>query len=314
MAPGVSTPEKTAPGPLELVQRFVNSVDLESGEDELAGPEELRAWLAERDLIAADARVTRADFEPRDRRARGPARAADGQQRDAAVDAQRVARLDRRGRGRGVRVVFAPGSEPRLAPEAGGVDGAIGAPAGDRRRGGRAGPLGAPQGLPARRLPLGLLRPLEEPLGPLVPDGGLRQHREGARVPRAQAPSAGRRRATTGRRSTGDRGASPRMASLDRVDLEQVGPADVPAGSPAVMPILSPTPASPTSRAASAQRSIRSSVWSGSSLRRGWTPQSSWHWRTTDWLGDERPAPAPAAGRPRSASRWCPCWWATRCT
>ena len=35
MAPGESAPEKTAPQPLYLVQRFVNSVDLENGEDEL---------------------------------------------------------------------------------------------------------------------------------------------------------------------------------------------------------------------------------------------------------------------------------------
>ena len=36
MAPGESTPAKTAPQPLYLVQRFVNSIDLESGEDELS--------------------------------------------------------------------------------------------------------------------------------------------------------------------------------------------------------------------------------------------------------------------------------------
>ncbi len=41
MAPGESTPEKTAPQPLYLVQRFVNSVDLESGEDELSDPDAL---------------------------------------------------------------------------------------------------------------------------------------------------------------------------------------------------------------------------------------------------------------------------------
>ena len=38
MAPGESEPEKTAPQPLYLVQRFVNSVDLEDGEDELHRP------------------------------------------------------------------------------------------------------------------------------------------------------------------------------------------------------------------------------------------------------------------------------------
>ena len=51
MPPGESPPEKTAPEPLELVQRFVNSIDLEDGEDELASPQALRDWLAERDLM-----------------------------------------------------------------------------------------------------------------------------------------------------------------------------------------------------------------------------------------------------------------------
>ncbi len=42
MAPGESTAAKTAPQPLYLVQRFVNSVDVESGEDELSSPKALR--------------------------------------------------------------------------------------------------------------------------------------------------------------------------------------------------------------------------------------------------------------------------------
>ena len=124
MAPGVSTPEKTAPGALELVQRFVNSVDLESGEDELAGPEELRGWLAERDLIAADARVSRADFN-RAIEVREGLRALLMANNGMPLDEERVARLDRAAGRAGVRVVFTAGSEPRLAPESGGVDGAI---------------------------------------------------------------------------------------------------------------------------------------------------------------------------------------------
>ena len=75
MAPGPAIPEKRAPGALELVQRFVNSVDLESGEDELLGPGEPVAQLAERDLIGRDERVTRADF---DRARRSPARSRPG--------------------------------------------------------------------------------------------------------------------------------------------------------------------------------------------------------------------------------------------
>jgi predicted RNA-binding Zn ribbon-like protein len=125
MAPGTSVPEKTAPAPLELVQRFVNTIDLESREDELAGPDELRAWLAERDLIGGDEPVSRADL----RRAidvREGLRALLMANNGMEADAERVARLNRAAARAGVRVVFSPGAEPRLAPEAGGVDGAIG--------------------------------------------------------------------------------------------------------------------------------------------------------------------------------------------
>ena len=125
MPPGASTPEKTAPGPLELVQRFVNSIDMESGEDELGGPAELRAWLAERDLIGRDERVTRADFE-RAIDVREGLRALLMANNGLPLDEERVARLDRAAARAGVRMVFRPGSEPRLAPEAQGVDGAIG--------------------------------------------------------------------------------------------------------------------------------------------------------------------------------------------
>lgn len=42
----------SAPGALELVQAFINTVDLESGTDEVATPETMRAWLAERGLLS----------------------------------------------------------------------------------------------------------------------------------------------------------------------------------------------------------------------------------------------------------------------
>ena len=47
-----------APGVLRLVQRFVNSVDLEDGPDDLADPEGLREWLTDAGLLASFLRYT----------------------------------------------------------------------------------------------------------------------------------------------------------------------------------------------------------------------------------------------------------------
>jgi predicted RNA-binding Zn ribbon-like protein len=51
-----------APDELEHVRAFVNTRDLEEGTDELGSAAALTAWLADRDLIAAGARATRADL------------------------------------------------------------------------------------------------------------------------------------------------------------------------------------------------------------------------------------------------------------
>jgi predicted RNA-binding Zn ribbon-like protein len=124
MAPGESTAAKTAPQPLYLVQRFVNSVDVESGEDELATPDALRDWFAQRGLMDADAAVSSADL----RRAidvREGLRAVLLQNNGLPLDEERVERLDQVVRRAGVRVRFAPGRDPELVAAADGVDGAI---------------------------------------------------------------------------------------------------------------------------------------------------------------------------------------------
>jgi predicted RNA-binding Zn ribbon-like protein len=52
-----------APGRLELVQRFVNTVDLEHGRELLHSPARLQALLVELGLLDAGARVTEAHLE-----------------------------------------------------------------------------------------------------------------------------------------------------------------------------------------------------------------------------------------------------------
>jgi predicted RNA-binding Zn ribbon-like protein len=124
MAPGESTPAKTAPQPLYLVQRFVNSVDVESGEDELSSPEALRDWFVERGLMSAHDDATAADL----RRAidvREGLRAVLLHNNGHPLDQERVERLDRAVRRAGVRVRFESGGDPELVPDADGVDGAV---------------------------------------------------------------------------------------------------------------------------------------------------------------------------------------------
>jgi predicted RNA-binding Zn ribbon-like protein len=124
MPPGESAPEKTAPALLRLVQRFVNSVDLENGQDELASPEALREWLAERDLMDPGEKVTAADL----RRAidvREGLRALLLANAGLPLDAERVERLDAAVGRAGMRMRFRAGAEPVLEPEASGLNGAL---------------------------------------------------------------------------------------------------------------------------------------------------------------------------------------------
>jgi hypothetical protein len=46
------------PVDVDLVGTFVNTLDLESGADDLATPVDLHAWLRQRDLLPDDAKVT----------------------------------------------------------------------------------------------------------------------------------------------------------------------------------------------------------------------------------------------------------------
>jgi predicted RNA-binding Zn ribbon-like protein len=53
---------KAAPGELNHLRQLVNTLDLETHEDELGDPEALAAWLSERDLLTGGEPLTDADL------------------------------------------------------------------------------------------------------------------------------------------------------------------------------------------------------------------------------------------------------------
>jgi predicted RNA-binding Zn ribbon-like protein len=118
-----------APGRLELVRAFVNSVDLEDGVEQLDSPEALSAWLADRGMLAGDddgGRATAPDLERAIalREALRELLLAHHGGHDAAESATHaVEAAARRAR---LEVRFAPDGVARLEPARGGVDGALG--------------------------------------------------------------------------------------------------------------------------------------------------------------------------------------------
>jgi predicted RNA-binding Zn ribbon-like protein len=119
-----SSPEKTAPQPLYLVQRFVNSVDLEDGDEELSSPEALRDWLAERELMDPGDAVGPADLR-RALEAREGLRALMLANSGLPLEADKVEGLDRVASRARVRVSFVAGERPALVTDERGVDGAL---------------------------------------------------------------------------------------------------------------------------------------------------------------------------------------------
>src|SRR3954471_11541425 len=131
MAPSIeaSTPAddhpKAAPGDLNHVRRFVNTHDLEDGSDDIAEPEALRDWLAERGLIDERAELTDADV----RHARAVREALrklllanNGDELEPAA----VETLNAAAKGAELQVRVGPDGSVELAPVRTGIDAAIG--------------------------------------------------------------------------------------------------------------------------------------------------------------------------------------------
>jgi predicted RNA-binding Zn ribbon-like protein len=89
--------EATAPGRLELVRRFANTLDVEHGREALHSPTQLQRLLVELGLLDRNVRVTRRDLERahalRDS-LRELALANNGIPADASLEAELVVRVD----------------------------------------------------------------------------------------------------------------------------------------------------------------------------------------------------------------------------
>jgi predicted RNA-binding Zn ribbon-like protein len=122
-----SSPEKTAPEPLRLVQRFINSTEIHQtrpSDEELVSPEALRDWLAERDLMDGSEPVSDADLA-RALDVREGLRALIMTHNGEPLDRTLLERLDSVARRVQVHVCFGKDAEPELVADSGGVDGAL---------------------------------------------------------------------------------------------------------------------------------------------------------------------------------------------
>jgi predicted RNA-binding Zn ribbon-like protein len=120
------TKQQEAPGELELVRAFVNTVDLEDGEEQLDDPEALGAWLSANELLDPDVRVSGGDL----------ANAIEVREALRAVllthnggptaPASAASALDRAAGRAQIRLRFPDEATAVLEPQAGGVDGGLG--------------------------------------------------------------------------------------------------------------------------------------------------------------------------------------------
>jgi predicted RNA-binding Zn ribbon-like protein len=124
MATSETAPTKPAPPALRLVQEFVNSADLETGEEALGDPDRLKAWLADHDLLDAGEQVSEGDLR-RAIEAREGLRELLVANNGGSADPAAVDGLNRAAGRAALRLAAHPTAPARLEPDASGVDGAL---------------------------------------------------------------------------------------------------------------------------------------------------------------------------------------------
>jgi predicted RNA-binding Zn ribbon-like protein len=114
-----------APGDLELVRSFVNTLDIEDGVDELADAASLGRWLRAHGLLRGGSRPGQAELVAA-RRLREAIRALLLENNGVSVRKEAALVLSRTARRAALAPVFDSEGNARLAPAASGVDGALG--------------------------------------------------------------------------------------------------------------------------------------------------------------------------------------------
>ena len=273
---------REAPGDLETLRAFVNTAEHDTGHDAVATPETLRgvAGGARPALARRDGGRCRAP--PRPAAARGAAPPRGGEPRRAARCGRRRRRWTR-WRGRPLwwcawaRTGGPASRPPGRAPT---PPWPASWPSSTAPRGGHLAPL---QGLPQRHLPVGLLRPVEEPVRALLRHGVRQRGQPGptgvagrlaGRLTRRGAPRppplAGCRcgwaasgpeadLSRTGSALAGLQHRAPRQVSMPSPPSRRSSPPPPVRSSSAVPPRRSSSPAPPPSRSSSGPPRSRSS-------------------------------------------------------
>lgn len=126
MSEQVPSHRQPAPGDLEVIRAFVNTLDVEDADDQLAAPEALVAWLAERDLVDSGVKATRAELRRALELREAFREVLLGHHGGYEVDPEALRTLDAASRRARVEVRFAADGVARAQPARGGVDGALG--------------------------------------------------------------------------------------------------------------------------------------------------------------------------------------------
>ena len=117
--------KRPAPGELELVRGFVNTIDVEAGTELLTSPERLRGWLVERDLLTRKQPVSAGDLR-KALELREALRSLLAHNNGDPLEPPALETLNRAAARAKLAPRFNAGAAPELTPAAAGTDAALG--------------------------------------------------------------------------------------------------------------------------------------------------------------------------------------------